>query len=220
MSEVKKKNLITIILGICIVLPRIVMPTYIPVSKILVWCEMFLELLIGLAVVVINKASIYELCKKELHIGRFIRNVIIIFLATRVVAAVFSVAMDKVMLSIWGTSFENFYDPALAIGKAFQETAIIPVMITQCILAPITEELVFRKAVGDFVHNKFLYIIISACLFGFIHCGMFVNISVLTYVVYGIGFNIAYLACKKDIRPVIAAHMLGNIFVTVAAVFS
>lgn len=34
----------------------------------------------------------------------------------------------------------------------------------------------------------------------------------------GPGFNIAYLACKKDIRPVIAAHMLGIIIACIASV--
>lgn len=44
--------------------------------------------------------------------------------------------------------------------------------------------------------------------------------SVLTYVIFGIAFNIAYLVNKKDIRPLIVAHMLGNIIATIASFIS
>lgn len=78
----------------------------------------------------------------------------------------------------------DLYDPAAAIGQSFQITAAFPVMITQCLLALFTEEIVFRKTVNDLIPNKFLYIIISSVLFGFIHCAIFANLSVLTYVVF------------------------------------
>ena len=37
------------------------------------------------------------------------------------------------------------------------------------IYAPITEELIFRKSIKDFISNKWLYVIVSGLLFGGVH---------------------------------------------------
>lgn len=218
MTKSMKKQILTIILGVCIVIPRIIMPTTLTVTKPLVWVEMLLELTIGVLVIFINRESLAQLLKMPVKVGKFIRNTILILLGTRICAGLVSAIVEGVCAALFNVDYETLYDPAAAVGLIFQATAIVPVIITQTIVAPVTEELVFRKTVGDLISNKFLYLVVSTCLFGFIHAGMFINLSILTYIIYGLGFNIAYLVCKKDIRPVIAAHMLGNIIACIASV--
>ena len=46
----------------------------------------------------------------------------------------------------------------------------LPFMIFESIIyAPITEEIIFRKSIKDIIENKYIYIIISGFIFGFMH---------------------------------------------------
>lgn len=218
MTKSTKRQILTIILGVLIVLPRVIMPTSITVTKTIVWIEMLLELTIGVLVILINKDSISELLKKKINVGKFIRDTLLILLGTRIFAGLASTIIDVVCTTLFHVSMESLYDPAASVGLIFQATAIVPVIITQTIIAPVTEELVFRKTIDDLIPNKALYIIVSTLLFGFIHAGIYINLSILTYILFGLGFNISYLACKRDIRPVIVAHMLGNIIACIVSV--
>lgn len=217
MTESKKIQLLTVILGVCIALPRIIMPTYIPMSKGLVWVEMLLEMIITATVIYLNRNSLRNLLSQKVKPGGFILKVLGVFFATRFGEVLVVTILSVVFVLVLNVQMADLYDPAAAIGQAFQATAAFPVMITQCLLAPVTEEIVFRKTVNDLIPNKYLYVIVSSLLFGFIHCAIFVNLSVLTYVVFGIAFNIAYLVNKKDIRPLIVAHMIGNIIATIVS---
>lgn len=220
MTKSKKTQILTLILGVCIALPRIIMPTYIPMSKGLVWVEMLLEMIITVAVIYLNRNSLKNLMSKKVKPGSFTLKVLGIFFATRIGEVLVVSILSVIFVLLLNIQMMDLYDPAAAIGQSFQATAAFPVMITQCLLAPVTEEIVFRKTVNDLIPNKFLYIIVSSALFGFIHCAIFVNLSVLTYVIFGMAFNIAYLVNKKDIRPLIVAHMLGNIIATIASFIS
>lgn len=220
MNESKRTELLTVILGVCIALPRIIMPTYIAISTGVVWAEMLLEMFIAVAVIYLNRNSLKNLLSQKVKPGRFILNVLSVFLATRLGVVLLVTILSSVLVLFFNIQMRDFYDPAATIGQLFQATAAFPVMITQCLLAPVTEEIVFRKTVNDLIPNKFLYIIVSSVLFGFIHCAIFANLSVLTYVVFGMAFNIAYLVNKKDIRPLIVAHMIGNIIATITSLTS
>lgn len=61
------------------------------------------------------------------------------------------------------------------------------IYISAVIIAPITEELIFRQSVKNIFQNKYLFIIMTGILFGFAHIGFNVNsLSDLLYIIpYG-----------------------------------
>ena len=82
------------------------------------------------------------------------------------------------------------------------------------IFAPITEELVFRKGIKDFVHNKYLYILLSGLIFGSLHVLSSIQQSFwfLYLIPYcSLGFLFAYLYRDTDnIFTTIVIHSLHN----------
>lgn len=46
---------------------------------------------------------------------------------------------------------------------------VVPTMISICIIAPITEELIFRKSLQPVLKNKWIYVIVCGLLFGGAH---------------------------------------------------
>ena len=81
--------------------------------------------------------------------------------------------------------------------------------------APITEELIFRKSIKDFITNKKLYIIISGLIFGGLHVITSITSNPLSYLYLipycSLGFVFAYLYQKTDnIFSTTVAHSFHN----------
>ena len=133
----------------------------------------------------------------------------------------------------WLFSFIIMYISNLIITKVLHQTLggneiavrnninISPILMifNACIYSPITEELVFRKSIKDAISNKWLYIIISGLLFGFLHIISNINsplglIYLIPYGVFGISF--AYIYNKTDnIYSTIMIHAFHNIIAIV-----
>lgn len=80
-------------------------------------------------------------------------------------------------------------------------------------IAPIIEELVFRKAFRDAIKNKWLFIATSGLVFGLMHVISSSNLIELIYIIpYGIlGIAFAYIYDINDsVFPSIMVHMLHN----------
>lgn len=88
------------------------------------------------------------------------------------------------------------------------------------VLAPIQEELTFRKSLQPLINNKWLYCIISALLFGLVHLriefvtGTFVISHLLYILPYGsLGFGLALMNYEtKSTFSSIFVHMIHNGF--------
>lgn len=82
------------------------------------------------------------------------------------------------------------------------------------IYAPLTEELLFRKGFRDIIKNKWLYIIVSGCVFGGLH--VIGNIASLIDVLYlipycSLGIAFAYTYYKtNNIFSTICMHSIHN----------
>lgn len=87
-------------------------------------------------------------------------------------------------------------------------------LFTCSIIAPIFEEMVFRRSLYGFVKVKWLFIVLSGVLFGLLHVlGSYNSILDFLYVIpYGaMGSCFAYLLTKtKNITLPIIVHMLHN----------
>ena len=102
-----------------------------------------------------------------------------------------------------------------------------PLMIlSSIILAPIVEELIFRKVIFELARNKWVALSISSLAFGLVHVsnelfsltgfGHFLYVFV-PYLLLGAGFSATYIVYKRNVITTIGAHMLWNIFAVVAS---
>lgn len=120
----------------------------------------------------------------------------------------------------------NSFVKGLGANEAGVQTIIskIPVaaFILTTILAPIVEEMVFRKYLQNCVDHKILYMILSGLIFGFIHTSIDSNmLELLLIIPYGaLGFMFAKTINETDnIYATIIMHMLHNGLLTILAIW-
>ena len=102
------------------------------------------------------------------------------------------------------------------------KAAPIYMLFTCSIIAPILEEMVFRRSLKGFINNKWLYIIISGLSFGLLHViGNNANLAEYLFVIpYGaMGCAFAYLYYKtKNISLPIIIHMIHNTILVIVQI--
>ena len=97
------------------------------------------------------------------------------------------------------------------------------IIIESMILAPFTEELVFRQSIRYIFKNKYLFIIISGLLFGAMHLSELSTISDFLYIIpYSTsGFFFAYMLYKEDnVLVPISFHAIHNSLALILLVIS
>ena len=104
------------------------------------------------------------------------------------------------------------------IEEAIKQTPIL-IGISVMILAPLTEELIFRLSLRKVFKNDIIYILMSGLIFGFIHIIAGENIInelpyLLTYSIPGFVFAYSYIKSKNIMVPIFL-HFLHNTFATV-----
>lgn len=82
------------------------------------------------------------------------------------------------------------------------------------LLAPLSEELVFRTGFKKFINNKWIFVLTSGLVFGFLH--IITDLSPITKIVYlipyssiGIAFALMNYKCKNT-YPSIIMHIIHN----------
>ena len=98
------------------------------------------------------------------------------------------------------------------------------------IMAPIVEELIFRKSIFKLIKNQNLALIVSSLIFGSLHVisgtiiaatlllqgdGTYLDVIlelvfIIQYSLAGLGFGIAYIKSGKNVCSTIFSHMLNN----------
>lgn len=104
------------------------------------------------------------------------------------------------------------------------EAAPIITLISTALLAPIVEEGIFRLALRKIISNKYLFVILSGLIFGFMHIfPTDLNTAValtysITYVTMGV--YLAYIYVETDnIWYGIIIHALNNLLSMIAIIF-
>lgn len=96
-------------------------------------------------------------------------------------------------------------------------------LINAGILAPINEEIIFRKSFKNVIKNKWFFVLVSGFVFGLMHVLGNVNswIDVLYIIPYGaLGGAFAYAYHKTDtIFTPISFHMFHNIVLVLVSIF-
>jgi len=102
-----------------------------------------------------------------------------------------------------------------------KSSPILAMMLTT-IFAPINEELIFRKAIQDFIKNKWAFIIGSGLIFGYLHVTGGNNLYDFLYIIpySALGSAFAYILTKTDnIYTTILMHMIHNGVLTLISIF-
>ena len=107
------------------------------------------------------------------------------------------------------------------LNELFKVTPIVSLLLTT-LYAPFAEEAIFRLCTGKLVKNKYLFIIISGFLFGFLHVlGKFNNINeflyIFQYAVFGICLAKAYYD-SKNIYVSMSIHFIQNFVASVLSI--
>lgn len=90
----------------------------------------------------------------------------------------------------------------------------IYIFFSAVIIAPFTEELVFRQSIRYLIKNDYLFIIVSGLIFGFMH--VLASLSSVADILYLIpysvpGFAFAYMLTKEDnVMVPISFHLIHN----------
>ncbi|MDD4831458.1 MAG: type II CAAX endopeptidase family protein [Bacilli bacterium] len=98
-------------------------------------------------------------------------------------------------------------------------------IISTVIVAPITEEMIYRKSIKGFINNKYFYMVMSGLIFGLAHViNSFKDVTDFLFILpYGaLGFVFAYIYDKtKTIFAPISFHLIHNlIMVTLSMLLS
>lgn len=114
-------------------------------------------------------------------------------------------------------------------GQANNEEAVqemisaVPyiVLISAGILAPITEEILFRKTFKDIINNKKIYAIVSGLIFGYLHVISADSIQQFLYIIpyssLGICFALSYNE-TDTVFTSMSMHMIHNITLTILSI--
>lgn len=96
-------------------------------------------------------------------------------------------------------------------------------LISAGILAPITEELVFRKAFKDNIKNKIVFPIVAGLVFGYLHVAGASSLVQFLYIIpyssLGIAFAVTYNK-TNTVFTSISMHMFHNIALTLLSILA
>ena len=116
------------------------------------------------------------------------------------------------------TPAENMTNNEAGIREMMKALPIAMIFITS-ILAPITEELIFRKSFKDLFEEKWLFILTSGIVFGSLHVLGSLNslYSLLHIIPYsGLGITFAYMYYKtNNIYTSMSMHFIHNATISI-----
>lgn len=103
------------------------------------------------------------------------------------------------------------------------DSAPFIMLIAAGVIAPINEELLFRKGFRNIINNKWLFILISGIIFGYLHVmgakSLEQFLFIIPYSSLGIAFATAYY--KTDtVFSSIFVHMLHNTILTLLSILA
>ncbi len=137
-----------------------------------------------------------------------------------IVGLFFMVISNFIILKLIPGSSSNNEEAIQAYIKNFPILSIISISI----LGPFIEEIVFRKAFKNIFNNNFIFIIISALVFGLMHViGQESNIYQYLYIVpYGaLGASFAYMYYKSDTMfTSYTMHFIHNLALTIISIIT
>ena len=157
---------------------------------------------------------LYLIFRKELNreFSKFVRNFKKYFsfgFKWWIIGLVIMMGSNFVIQSVFGLSTarnENYVQDALSKMPVY-------IVFSSCIMAPFSEELIFRKALRKMFSNDFLFIVMSGVIFGLIHnlssIGSLQMLYVIPYGAFGAVFGYIYVK-TNTIFTSMTFHFIHN----------
>lgn len=150
--------------------------------------------------------------------------------------------IGTILLAIAGVQQDSSNEQAITdmISGSSNNASLIIICVVTILLAPIVEELVFRKAMFNVCKNNTrLAIVVSSLLFGFIHVsssttealiniltgGSFNDVLfefsfIIVYALMGVGLALTYVKGRRNVISSIITHMINNAFSMLITILS
>lgn len=96
-------------------------------------------------------------------------------------------------------------------------------LVSAGILAPINEEIVFRKVFKDNIRNKTVFALVAGIIFGYMHVAGSSDLLQFLYIIPYSSLGIAFAVCYNKTNTVftsISMHMFHNIALTILSIIA
>ena len=140
------------------------------------------------------------------HFGQILSGFFLVY------ATLFASQLILNFIGVTGTSQNEMSIQGLFSTDPIQ---LVLLFFLLCIFTPITEEVIFRKVIYNFIEPKggrILAIIFTGVIFGIMHVLSYGDfIQAIPYVLMGITFGYIYYRSKKNILVTIGVHFANNL---------
>jgi len=194
---------ITLAIGMLVLFWRIILPSNVEITIAIIVLVVLLDVILTVAVVFLNKTELMDAWKQKFTFKIPLKAVLFVVIDFVLTTGII------VVITLSGIVLEDA--PASLIATEFGAIFPLGAFITVVILAPVWEEIVFRMAGRNFFKNPIIFVIITACMFAFIHTVNFGTGNIF-YLISGVIYGIGYLIFK-DIRIMIIAHFIWNLII-------
>ena len=165
----------------------------------------FNELFVGISFLLGALALVGMPKKRPLRNQMKIKSFLALFCVCATIGTAGNI-IGNLILSVW--NFVTGGSAANPLNEVVMHSSPISMIICMGVLAPLLEELFFRKLLIDrlYPHGELMAILVSAVAFGLFHQ----NFSQFFYA-FGIGVLLAYLYCRSgSYKAVVLLHMVFN----------
>ena len=139
------------------------------------------------------------------HIGKILIGFVFVWAALMLASFILN------QLGVSGTSENEMTIQSMFSANPLQ---LVLLFLLLCVFTPITEEVIFRKVVFNFVESRTNYIwgiAASGLIFGMMHVISYGDfVQSIPYVFMGLVFGYIYYEAKKNIFVTIGVHFINN----------
>ena len=112
----------------------------------------------------------------------------------------------------------------LTIENSLNSNGLFFMILSAVILGPVTEELIFRKAIFGLFKKPYVALLVSTLSFGLVHLLSETSITSaiingISYFTMGLVFGLIYIKYEKNIYAPLLVHILSNAISIIAILF-
>ena len=204
--KTKWREIITILLGLSIVIGRVIIPTKNEITVSVVLIELAIEIVVLLVAIFMNKEKLKKILDeiKNDNIKNILKKSVVVPLCI-----IPTIIIVSIITQIIGIEPK----PLNMISDKFFDVFALGAFLSMVVVAPLSEEIIFRLSFKDLIPNKTLFVVISSFFFGFIHDWFYFSSGIFEYFAAGVVLCLLYLKREK-LHYNIFGHYLNNLIAT------
>lgn len=159
-----------------------------------------------LLIIIYRKELIKDLKDFKINFKKYISKNLLIYLVGIALMGISNLILSKV-------TNQDLSGNEIIIRDYIQKFPLY-MIFSAIIYAPFVEEIIFRKSIRNLIRNKYVFVIASGLIFGFLHIASLNDINEILYSIPYIimGIDFAYIYYKTDnIFTTMAFHLCHNL---------